>query len=146
MWRHWRVLGQISHQWLFAASQGLVLLLILLISLTWFQITGVFIFLSISIMSTFGMSFTIIAECLHVLQILEKKSSLSLLSSGHWEPHFGPLEPFDFHWIQTIIRHCFLKFFYCSMSLNKMQTLLSTLSVFSVTPNIHIFRYRVKSK
>lgn len=94
----WRVLGQISHQWFFTVSQGLVLLLILLIFLTWFQITGDFIFLSISIMSTLGMSFTIIAACLHVLHILKKKSSWSLLCSGHWESHFGPLEPSDLHW------------------------------------------------
>lgn len=97
MWRRWRVLGQISHQWFFANFQGLVLLLILLISLTWFQIIGDFIFLSISIMSTLGMSFTIIAACLHVLHILKKKSSWSLLCLGHWEPHFGPLEPSDLH-------------------------------------------------
>lgn len=58
------------------------------------------------------MSFTIIAACLHVLQILKKKSILSLLCSGHWEPHFGPLEPSDLQWIQTIIRHSFLKFFF----------------------------------
>lgn len=105
-----------------------------------------FIFLSIFIMSTLVMSFTIIAACLHVLQILKKKSILSLLCSGHWEPHFGPLEPSDLHWIQTIIRNSFLKFFSWYMSVNKMQTLLSTLFAFPVTPNIHIFRYMVKFK
>lgn len=127
-----------SHHWLFTVSQGLVLLRILLISLTWLQIAGDFIFLSIFIMSTLGMSFTIIAACLHVLQILKMKSILSLLCSGHWEPHFGPLEPSDLQWIQTIIRHSFLKFFSCYMSVNKMQTLLSTLSVFPVTLNIQV--------